>query len=314
MLSEAQLQIRSKGVGGSESPALLGLDPYRNAQDVWERKLGLAPSRPDTHHTERGNFLEAGFREWASKRLGARFEPAETFVHPEHPHVLATPDGIWRDDHGRIVEVMEIKSPGPRTLHEWGDGDDEAPLRYVVQVAQEMLVTGARRGRIVAYMDGDIRIYTIHRDTDLERVLVENINDFWARYVETKTPPPVDGTKAASEWLARRFPNATKEWKPATPSISEVVAKLAEVDRYYTQIETTRELLVQQVKEFLGEAHGVEVPGVGKATWGAVKGRTTVDWEAMAKHLGATEQHEAQFLKTGKGHRSFRFYQAKEAK
>lgn len=313
MLTAEQQQIRSAGVGASESPAILGLDPYNSAHAVWERKLGLAEERPDTFHTERGDFLEPGLRAWASKRLGVEFKPCKTMAHPEHPLVLATPDGVWREGR-RIVEGLELKAPGPRTWHEWGDGDDDVPLRYVVQAEQGMLVTGARRWRVGALIDGDLRLYTIHRDPELDAFLVQSIDEFWKRYVETKTPPPVDGSKAAHEWLARRFPNASKEWLTPTQSIAEDVAKLSDAERALEQAEKHRELIVQRIKEFLGEAHGVEVPGVGKATWGSVKGRTSVDWEALAKHLGATEQHEAQFLRQGKGHRSFRFYPAKEAK
>lgn len=311
MLTAEQQKTRSTGIGGSETPAIVGLDPYNSALDIWERKTGARnDDGGDTHHTERGNFLEPGLRAWASSRLGVTFEASDTLRHPEHQRLVATPDGVWREG-GRVMEVLELKSPGPRTLHEWGEGNDEAPLRYVIQVAQEMAVTGARRGRIGALIDGDLRIYTIHRDHELEQQLIDKVNDFWSRYVETNTPPPVDGSSSAREWLARRYPNSSREMITPDAALVDLVRRLSLVEIAHTDAEKELELLQQQIKERIGSAYGVEVPGIGKCTWSNVKGRTSIDWQAIAKKLGATEEHEAQFTKTGNGHRSFRFWPTK---
>jgi hypothetical protein len=228
----------------------------------------------------------------------------------EHRRVIATPDGVLREG-GRVVEVLELKAPGPRTWHEWGTGDDDAPLRYVVQTAQEMLVSGARRGRIGALIDGELRIYTIHRDSDLDKLLVERIEDFWTRYVETRTPPPVDGSQSSREWLTARYPTSTREMVPANRELTELVERLAATEAVYKTAESERELLQQQIKAALGDAYGVEVPGVGKVTYGATKGKTTTDYKGLVESLGVPDETIAQFTRTGKGHRTFRLWPAK---
>jgi putative phage-type endonuclease len=310
VLTDEQQKLRATGVGGSEVSALLGLNPHRSAIDVWRRKVGEAEPDADNHHTERGRFLEPGLREWASHTLGEYFEPSTTMVHPEHRRVIATPDGVLREG-GRVVEVLELKAPGPRTWHEWGTGDDDAPLRYVVQTAQEMLVSGARRGRIGALIDGELRIYTIHRDSDLDKLLVERIEDFWTRYVETRTPPPVDGSQSSREWLTARYPTSTREMVPANRELTELVERLAATEAVYKTAESERELLQQQIKAALGDAYGVEVPGVGKVTYGATKGKTTTDYKGLVESLGVPDETIAQFTRTGKGHRTFRLWPAK---
>jgi putative phage-type endonuclease len=310
MLTPEQLIIRGGGIGSSEAAAVLGVDPYRSAHNIWESKLGLAESKPETYHTERGNYLEPGMRAWASTRMGVNFEACTTMVHPEHPLIIATPDGLWREG-GKIMEVLELKAPGPRTWHEWGDGDDEVPLRYAIQVAQEMAVTGARRGRVGALIDGDLKIYTIHRDQYLESELVGRLEDWWTRYVETKTPPPVDGSKASKEWLGRRYPGGNKDLIQPDDELVGLLGQLAQSQAAFDDVDRALEMTKQRVKERLGNAYGVAAPGIGKATWGTTRGRTSSDWEAYARHLGGTDEGAGQFTKTGASYRTFRFHPAK---
>jgi putative phage-type endonuclease len=311
-LTPEQKEIRSRGVGASESPAILGIDPYRSAIDVWEKKLGISVDN-EGHHTERGVFLEPGLREWAKKRTGLPFELCPTRTHPEHERVLASPDGVALDDNKRVRSVLEIKSPGPRTEDQWGpDGTDQTPDRYVIQLAQQMAVTGAKDGYIAALVDGDLRIYRFARDAGLEAEIIRSIEYFWAAYVETKAPPPVDGSGSASEWLGRKFPESRGPMIAASPSDAEIIQQLAALQEKVKHDEARLEFLKQCLKSTIGEGAGIECPGVGRVTWKSVKGRTDVDWAALAKHLGATNAHESQFLKTTKGHRVFRFWPAKE--
>lgn len=310
MLTVEQRAMRSGGIGASESPAVMGVDPYRSPMDIYLKKLGLVED-VETHHTERGTFLEPGLRAWASKRLGLPFVEASSLVHPEFPHVMATPDGVARDG-SRVVSVLELKSPGPRTWHEWGDGDDEVPDRYVVQCAQQMAVTGAEVAHLVALVDGDIRCYRIGRDRDLECYLLAKVESFWRDHVATQTPPPVDGSGAADAWLSQRFPRDTTPVRIASDAEAELLSRFAELRQASKEIQAELDLIGQRVKAAIGDAGGVEAAHVGKATWKSVKGRTAVNWQAVARHLGATRQHEAKFTETGPGHRALRWCPAKE--
>lgn len=310
MLTAEQKQLRAKGIGASESPAILGVDPYRSPLDVYLRKLGLVED-VETHHTERGTFLEPALREWANARLGVRFVASQSLVHPERPHVLATPDGVLADGN-RVAAVLELKSPGPRTWHEWGDAEDGVPDRYVVQVAQQMAVTGAEVAHVAALIDGDLRLYKIRRDRELEAFLLDTVERFWREHVEAMTPPEVDGSETAREWLHAKFPRDTAPLRTASDAEAELLSEYGNLKAAAKRLDGELELVEQRLKSIIGEAGGLEAPHVGKVTWKSTKGRTSIDWAAMAKHLGATEQHEAQFLRTGQGHRTMRFYPAKE--
>jgi putative phage-type endonuclease len=309
-LSSAEMEIRSKGIGASEAAPVLGIDRWSSPTDVWMRKLGLVEDT-ETFHSERGTFLEPALREWGCARLKARFEPCTTLVHPEHPLILATPDGVLRDGN-RTVAVLELKSPGPNTWDEWGSGEDDAPDRYVVQVSMQLAVTGAEVGYIAALLDGDLKIYRIERDRELERAMIPRLESWWRDYVETKTPPPVDGSQAAGEYLLKRFPSSGEAMLKADMRGEELLAQLAKIEMAWTDMEKSHAVLSQQIKEIIGGAKGLESSGIGRATWTNRKGSASTDWEALCRDLKATEEQIRNYTSVRPGTRAFRFWPPKE--
>lgn len=304
-------ELRSKGVGASEVAALVGLDPYSTALDVYMRKLGLVEDVA-TVHTKRGNYLEPSLRAWASDIIGHDFRPvSSTLTHPDHPHVRATPDGVASDATGAIRAVLELKAPGPRTFHEWGEGD-EAPARYVCQVAQQMAVTGADVGYLAAFLGEDLRVYRFDRDPELERELVQACETFWVKHIVPREPPPVDGRRGGEAWLAQRFPEAARATMLRADGETEgLMLRLRDVRAAQSAAEAERDLLEQRLKAVIGDATGLESPAAGRVTWKGVKGRSTVDWQAYARALGGTDDGAKAHTKTGAAYRRFLFTPSK---
>jgi putative phage-type endonuclease len=309
-LTEKQQEMRAKGIGASETPAILGLDRYRSAVDVYMKKLGLVEDVA-THHTARGNYLEPALREWASDKIGVRFEKCDPMIHPEHPRMLATPDGVYREG-GRIRVTLELKAPGPRMVHEWEEGDDGAPDRVVVQSAQQQCVTGADVGYIAAFLGDDLRVYRVERDRELEVVLAERINEFWTNHIEAQVPPPVDGSESARAWLTRRFPRSTAKMMPPTEKAAELIAELRAARDAAKAAETHQEIVEQRLKEMIGDAAGIDIPNLGKVTWKNNTDTMWTDWPSIARHLGCTKEHEIKFTKSKPGPRVFRTHFPKE--
>ena len=160
-LSREQLEIRKQGVTGSEIAAVAGLSKWGSPIEIWQRKLGLIPEIETTPAMDRGNFLEAGMREWLAKDTGLVIDESSTLVHRDHPLVIATPDGIAYDN-GQAVAAVELKSPGPRTCGDWEDPSerqDGIPTYYMPQVIWEMAVLGLDQCIVGALIWGELRIY-----------------------------------------------------------------------------------------------------------------------------------------------------------
>lgn len=286
-LTSEQQAIRSTAIGGSEIAAVVGLNPWMRPIDVWERKVGVAPTT-NTGHTRRGQYLESGLLEWYRDELIARrgntvmVERGRTMRHPTAARVVATPDGLVYD--GKTLDrVVEIKSPGWRTQEHWGEpGTDQIPLYYVPQVTWEMAVAGAPRADVWVLMGDESALYTVDYDAALFGELADAAVRFWRDHVETKRPPPPDGSDSYSEHLARRFPRPERaELLTATLEDESLASEYREAREASKRAELQEKELRQRLETRIGEAEGLTGAG-WKILYRAQKGRAVVDAKAIA--------------------------------
>ncbi len=58
-------------------------------------------------------------------------------------------------------------------------------------------------------------------------MLIQLESEFWG-YVQSETPPPLDGSDASANFLANRFPNSTPKSQIALPdSAADLIAEYA---------------------------------------------------------------------------------------
>ena len=140
-LTEQQLKQRMGGIGGSDIGAIVGLNKYRNAHDVWAEKTGLRPSPYlDNPYIRFGDMMEPVLID-EYRNLTGRIvtTPDGTVAHPERSWHLASVDGLVMDG-DRPAGVLEAKTAGWRMASEWGeDGTDDVPSSYLVQCAWYMI-------------------------------------------------------------------------------------------------------------------------------------------------------------------------------
>lgn len=202
---EAWLTLRRQSLGASEAAAALGVSPYVTPVELWQRKLGIAPEQPETEAMRWGTLLEPLILAEYQARTGRRVVATQEYrVHPDHPHLTATLDGRCED--GRLVEIKTASA----WAREWGAEDtDEVPEPYLVQVAQQMAVTGADTADVVVLIGGQrLRIYNVPRNDRLVDLVVEEGTRFW-RCVERRSPPDW-GRRTASD-LAAVYPGCEGE-------------------------------------------------------------------------------------------------------
>jgi predicted phage-related endonuclease len=175
--------------------------------------------------------------------------------------------------------------------HEWGPaGTDEVPQQYLLQVMWTMGVTDLPCADLAVLIGGDdFRIYNFFRDPELEGHLFEAAEKWWRDHVVAGVPPRLDGSESASKWLADRFPREKEPLLRATSEIEQMVNTLRE---YEVQAEAATgrvDTVKNHLRAVIGEATGVE--GLfGKITWKKSKDGERVDWEAVAKASGASQE------------------------
>jgi predicted phage-related endonuclease len=282
------------------------MNPYAKALDVYRAKVEGYQIEV-TPPMERGIFLEDGCIRWYSHRTGAPVRQVGTIRHPSNAIVMCTPDGIAQHP-GEEVD-LSIKVPGPYVREQWGEpGTDEVPDAYNIQVQWEMsplgILYGIRRSHIAAPLDGDLAIFHVQADEELQGFLIQEGEKFWRDHVLAKVPPPLDGSESSARWLADRFPKNNGVILPATPDAEALAKSLQDARAARVLAEEAEEKAKAELKALIGEADGIQGAG-WRALWKLAKGSVKIDWEAVAKEANAPQELIQKFTRLTKGSRRF---------
>ncbi len=199
------LEHRRQGIGGSDAAAIMGLNPWRTAMDVWLEKTGEFKDEPtDNEKMYWGTALEDVVAREFMARTGLKVRRRNAILqHRKHHFMIANVD--------RLVighkAGLECKTAGQYTSDDWAMG---VPDYYIPQVQHYMAVTGYKAWYVAVLIGGqEFRFFKLTRDNHFIKELIEAEYEFW-KMVEDKTPPPIDGTRASSELVKRMYPEAEK--------------------------------------------------------------------------------------------------------
>jgi len=273
------LKERQSCLGGSEISSVLGINPFRSSYDVFISKT-MAIEQEDSEQLERGRFLEDGIRRWYEHRTGKKtivLPPDEVLRMKGNPIIGGTPDCFALDDNyigGKYL--VEIKTVHFTQAYLWGDaGTDALPDYYLAQVLWYLGITETEYAEVAALVGGDdLRIYKVKFDQEAFNIMVEKGTKFWNDHIKRREPPEMDNSEGAKRFLAERFPNSTKKKKKrkATPSVTARIMELKRVDAEMKVLLIDKETIENEVKEFIGNYHGVEGT-FGNLTWPVIAGR-----------------------------------------
>lgn len=183
------LAERQSGLGGSEIGAIVGLDPYSSAWDVYRRKVAdLTDEEPPSEAATWGTLLEPVVaREW-SRRVGVDIEPGTLLRHPERSWHIGTPDYLTREPNRRIVEVKTVGAFS--WAREWESGSS-IPARVRCQASWYLALTDCSSAVILVLVNGQrLEAFDYARDDVAISTLVAEAETFWREHIEKREPPP----------------------------------------------------------------------------------------------------------------------------
>ncbi len=197
-LTAEQKAARSNRIGSSDAPAILGLDRFRGAGDVYLDKRGELNDWDGNIATRRGTYLEPAILNWFDDTMGRKCVRDVMLLHPKHPDwKCANLDGCFHLGDAptcdTITELVEVKT----TIDDenWGEeGTDEVPERVLIQTAHQFShapnanicwvpVLMAKFGRF------EWKLYSVGRNNDLVGAVDEETTKFIRDHVLTGTPP-----------------------------------------------------------------------------------------------------------------------------
>jgi putative phage-type endonuclease len=192
-ITPEQRAARKYHIGGSDMPAILGLDPFKTAYDVYLAKRGMLiedevedADGADPRYV--GNRLEDGVLDYAQDKLGA-LERNVTLA------VEGAPICVNID--ARVIasgEPVEAKTVGLfaklRDGEWWGDdGTDQVPDRVIIQSHCHMLATKRGICHVPVLIGGrGLAMFAVQHNAAIEEVIRRAADAFWA-CVQSETPP-----------------------------------------------------------------------------------------------------------------------------
>lgn len=273
-LTPEQIALRRTRIGASEMGALLGLDPYKSAHDVFLAKV-LPADAADKPHTSWGLDLEPAILAHHARVKGYELlTPPGSLVHPAAP-LVCTPDGLARAA-GSTID-LQAKNDQGRGQIEWGEpGTDDAPQLYLAQVTIELGVLRATgydvsHGELVVSIRGAPPVaYRVDFDAELFGALSEIAARFVRDHLETGKPPDGASPQERSEYLRRRFARETAPVLEPTPELTALVQSVAWLRQQKRALEADLIAAENRLKEAIGDAAGV----AGLCTYRTQKGST----------------------------------------
>lgn len=195
------LRYRKQGITGTDAGAIVGLNPYQSAFQVYEDKISDDVSDFDNESMRQGRDLEEYVAQRFCEATGFKVRRANAiFQNKEHPIMLA--------DFDRMIvgqkAGLECKTVSPYSADKWKDG--AIPAHYQMQVQHYLAVSGFDCWYIAAVIFGrDFIIRKIERDEELIQYLITIEERFWKEHVEARVMPEPDGSKSCSEEIAKLY-------------------------------------------------------------------------------------------------------------
>lgn len=217
MTREDWLKERRNSIGGSDVGALLGLNSYRSPYTVWAEKTGQLPEQPDNEAMRQGRDLEDYVARRFTERSGKQVTRYNYLIrNPDCPRLHANIDRrILGEKSG-----LECKTASALNMKAYIGG--QFPESYYAQCVSYLAVTGWERWYLAALVLNKAffvyQLTTIEDDptpewcdgsvyvpkTEID-ALKQLAADFWERYIETGTPPPVDGSDSTTDSIRALF-------------------------------------------------------------------------------------------------------------
>lgn len=264
--SPAWLEYRKTGIGASEAPIVMGLSHYCTPSLLYKRKKGLVAEQFVTDKMRAGNVLEPHARQHAIDLWGINLRPVVVEM-DEFPFLFASLDGI----HEESQTIIEIKSSD--LLYEKAKKGVIDPM-YICQMQDQMMVTGYKKVKFLAFDGFDCHLIEVKRDDDYIAIMKEKLIEFYNCLLSGTEP--IDESKYTPVEIDYKQAAIVKEWQMAK----------AKIKKYEADEKLWREAILN-----FGHDDACELIYEGKSLLRMrnVIRQATIDYKALCMAKGITE-------------------------
>ncbi len=290
-LSQSEwLKVRQTGIGASDAAAAVGLNPYQSQLELWMIKTGREDQLPavdpedDSSPMYWGHVLEPIVATHYTKRTGNKVRRVNAVLqHPDTDKAWMLANLDYSVVGATDVQVLECKTAGEFGARLWRNG---VPEYVECQVQHQLAVTGKAAADVCVLLCGqEIQVHRIERDDALIARLIQLERQFWD-YVETDTPPPVDGSDSAGAALRYLYPQDDGETVDFTddPHLCNVFDQLVTARSKLRALQKHESLLKQTLQQAMNKATRARFVR-GSVSWKRSKDSKTLDTDALKRDL-----------------------------
>jgi len=179
---------RSKGIGGSDVGAIMGVSPWNTREDVFKLKTGQ--TEPDIKKKSGALWRGSVWENYIARQFALRNSShllvhcKSSWMNNDRPHQFANIDGLlYEPGTQNPRSILEIKTSS--TPHSWETG---VPSYYRMQVLWYMDTFGIKHGYLAVMIDDhDFRQYEIVPKPKEMMWIHEEVDAFVAEVEEYKT-------------------------------------------------------------------------------------------------------------------------------
>lgn len=257
--SDAWLEQRRHGVGGSDVAAIMGLSKWRGPYETWCEKRGLVQAEDisDKPAVYWGNVLEPIVgEEYARRHPDRKVKRLNAVARAiDRPWAQASLDYEVKDPE-LGWGVLEIKTAGLRSAEEWDDG---VPLFYLTQVTHYMDVTDRKFADVAVLIGGsDYREYRVMRDEGDVQAVRDAVDSFWSSIEDPDGQPPSPlGLDGESRALFQHHSQPAGEFKGASGiprAVADYIEAKERADLWKGELDAAK----NRLKAEIGDADGIE--------------------------------------------------------
>lgn len=260
----AWLEHRTKGVGGSDMSAILGISKFSTPLGIWLSKTVRNIPEKDSWAIRKGKHDEPLLRQWfrdLHPELEVRDGTDLSLTSRNYPHMLASLDGYLYDPATESFGVLECKTANSYRAQDWRDDDGNPciPDYYLVQVQHYLAVTGWQWGYVIADTSGvEPLIIRFNRDEEDIAVIVRAAEEFW-RFVESGEMPALSN----ADDVRKVYPEPTEELEDMSDDddLYDLMQSYADAQAQAKQAETRADSLKNQLIARIGPREGLTCGG-----------------------------------------------------
>lgn len=269
------LELRTKGLGGSDIGTALGFNSFKSPYQLWAEKTGLIEPEDisDKVAIQIGNELEDLVARMFTQETGLEVrKDNKTYYHDDHPFLLANID---RKIVGQKA-LLECKTTSVYNEASWDD--DEVPASYLLQVQHYLNVLDFDKAYIAVLIGNHRFVWKeIERDNDLIAAYQAQAVNFWEESVLKLNPPEIDGSEVTKEAIEQIYSSNTTSQISLPLAQIQLVSELEDIKRDIKTLEAVKGEKENKIREFMGKNEAeIAVSDKYKITWKSHK-RNTID-------------------------------------